>query len=105
MRAEWQRFGLLPHVDLLCTQDLGSKAYCIARLKEKGYDAILMCGDAPGDRKAVESNGVFFYPILVNHEAESWQTFMNEALDRFVAGTYAGEYQRQLNEAFDANLT
>ena len=41
----------------------------------------------------------------MNHEAESWQTFMTEALNRFGNGTYAGEYQRQLNEAFDANLT
>ena len=52
VREEWRRFGLLEHVDLLCTQEMGSKAYCISRLKEKGYDAILMCGDAPGDEQA-----------------------------------------------------
>lgn len=104
VRAEWQRFGLLPHADLLCTQELGSKAYCISRLREKGYDGILMCGDAPGDRKAAESNGVFFYPILVNKEAESWQNFMAEALPRFLNGTYAGAYQQQLLDAFDSNL-
>ena len=104
VREEWQRFGLLPHVDLLCTQELGSKAYCISRLREKGYDGILMCGDAPGDRQAAERNGVLFYPILVNREAESWQALMDEGLPRFLEGTYAGAYQQRLNDAFDTNL-
>ena len=104
VRDEWERFGLLPHVDLLCTQDLGSKAYCIGRLREKGYDAILMCGDAPGDEQAAVENGVLYYPILVNHEAESWRRFLDEALARFLSGTYAGAYQDALREAFHQNL-
>lgn len=33
-----------------------------------------MVGDAPGDRDAAEKNGVRFYPILVGHEGESWET-------------------------------
>ena len=62
VRDEWRRFGLLEHVDLLCTQEMGSKAYCISRLKEKGYGAILMCGDAPGDEAAAVQNGVLYFP-------------------------------------------
>ena len=104
VRAEWQRFSLLEHVDLLCTQEMGSKAYCIGRLKEKGYDAILMCGDAPGDEAAADQNGVFYYPILVNHENESWQRFLDEALERFLRGEYAGAYQEKMRSAFHANL-
>ena len=106
VREEWKRFGLIEHVDLLCTQELGSKAYCISRLCEKGYGAenILMCGDAPGDEKAAESNGVLYFPILVNREAESWQLFLDEALERFVSGAYAGEYQKERIADFRHNL-
>ncbi|MBR3272567.1 MAG: HAD family hydrolase [Clostridia bacterium] len=104
VRDEWRRFGLLDDVDLLCTQEMGSKAFCIGRLVEKGYDAILMCGDAPGDADAALENHVLYYPILVNHEDESWRRFLDETLDRFTEGTYAGAYQQALIEAFNANL-
>ena len=106
VRAEWKRFGLADHVDLLCTQEMGSKAYCISKLCEKGYDPekILMCGDAPGDEKAAETNGVLYFPILVNHENESWQLFLDEGLDRFLAGSYKGDYQQQRRDAFRRNL-
>ena len=104
VRDEWKRFALLEHVDLLCTQEMGSKAYCIGRLKEKGYDAILMCGDAPGDEQAARKNGVCYYPILVNREGESWQRFLDEALGRFLDGGFPGAYQEELIGAFRANL-
>ena len=104
VRDEWRRFGLLEHVDLLCTQEMGSKAYCISRLKEKGYGAILMCGDAPGDEAAAAQNGVLYFPILVNHEAESWKQFTEEALSRILAGSYAGAYQEEQRRRFHDNL-
>ena len=104
VREEWRRFGLLPHVDLLCTQEMGSKAYCIRRLKEKGYEAILMCGDAPGDEQAALTNQALYYPILVNREEESWRRFLDEGLKRFVNGAYAGMYQQSLLDAFHTNL-
>ena len=104
--AEWTRFGLIEDVDLLCTQDMGSKAYCIGRLLEKGYDPlhILMCGDAPGDDAAAKTNGVLCFPILTGREKESWQLFRDEALDRFLEGTYEGAYQEERRRAFYANL-
>ena len=104
VRDEWKRFHLLEEVDLLCTQEMGSKAYCISRLKEKGYDAILMCGDAPGDEQAARKNQVFYYPILVNREEESWKQFLEEALDKFLENEYAGAYQQARFMAFSANL-
>ena len=104
VRNEWKRFHLLEEVDLLCTQEMGSKAYCISRLKEKGYGAILMCGDAPGDEAAAVQNGVLYFPILVNREAESWKQFTEEALSRFLEGSYAGAYQEEQRRRFRDNL-
>lgn len=104
VREEWSRFHLLGEVDLLCTQELGSKAYCIGRLVEKGYDSILMCGDAPGDAEAAQKNGVLYYPILVRHEKESWLRFIEEGLGRFLENRFAGDYQQQLLDEFNANL-
>ena len=104
VRDEWKRFRLLEHVDLLCTQEMGSKAYCIGKLAEKGYDAILMCGDAPGDEQAARTNGVMYYPILVNREDESWKRFLDEALEKFLQNEYAGAYQQARLAEFSANL-
>ena len=106
VRKEWQRFGLLDHVDLICTQEMGSKAYCIRRLAEKGYapEEILMCGDAPGDEASAAENRVLYFPILVRHEAESWMQFVSEALPRFLGGAYAGEYQEEQLRRFRDNL-
>lgn len=74
VEEEWVRSGLLPHVDVLTTQQDGSKAHCIAELLKKGYapQSTVMCGDAPGDERAANENGVFFYPILVRSEEASW---------------------------------
>lgn len=106
VKAEWTRFQLVDHVDLLCTQDMGSKAYCIGELVKKGYlpDHILMCGDAPGDDRAAEVNGVLYYPILVGHEKESWESFISEALPRFLSGVYRGSYQDSVRGDFYRNL-
>lgn len=105
VEEEWARCGLLGSVDVLCCQDAGSKAACIAQLKAKGYapDHILMVGDAPGDKAAAEKNGVWFYPILVRHEAESWADLVSTALARLTSGAYA-PYGEALAEKFLANL-
>lgn len=63
-----------------------------------------MCGDAPGDEKAATVNHVGFFPILVNHEAESWQLFINESLDKFISGDLNADYQQKLLESFKRNL-
>lgn len=102
---EWSENGLLDHVDLLLSQNVGSKAYCIEKLIEKGYakENVMMVGDAPGDEKAADLNHVYYYPILVRHEAESWETFINETLDKFVNNDFS-EYAKQLKVKFHENL-
>lgn len=103
---EWAHYGLLEHTDIVLAQNAGSKAYCIAELLKKGYapDHVLMCGDAPGDMDAAQKNGVFYYPILVRHEKESWEEFIETAFDKLLGGTYAGAYQQKKNAAFKKNL-
>ncbi|MBQ4091019.1 MAG: HAD hydrolase-like protein [Clostridia bacterium] len=104
---EWEKHGLLPHTDIVMAQNSGSKAACIAALFKKGYDPenVLMCGDAPGDLDAARKNGVFFFPILVRHERESWQEFMDTAFDKLLSGGYGGEYHEAKKQAFVDNLS
>ena len=87
-------------------QNAGSKAACIAALLEKGYDKdkVLMCGDAPGDLAAAEKNGVFYFPILVNREKESWQEFIGSSFEKLICGEYGGEYQEKKKTEFLQNL-
>lgn len=90
VEEEWALYGLLEHVDILLCQDAGSKAHCIGELLKKGYasDHVLMVGDAPGDRDAARKNGVYYYPILVRRESDSWQQ-APDAFQKLVNGVYA----------------
>ncbi len=103
---EWERFGLLGYTDIVLAQDAGSKAFCIGELLKAGYEKnhVLMCGDAPGDLDAAEQNGVFYYPILVRHEKESWREFRETAVGKLLEETYGGDYQKKKTEKFLNNL-
>lgn len=103
---EWDLYGLLEHTDIVLAQDAGSKAYCIQELVKKGYDKdkVLMIGDAPGDYKAAQANGVFYYPILVRNEEQSWKEFKEQTVSRLLNGSYAGAYQTEKIDAFMENL-
>lgn len=103
---EWDLYGLLEYTDVVLAQDAGSKAFCIGELMKRGYapDHVLMCGDAPGDLEAAEKNGVYYYPILVRHEAESWEEFIKEGIVHFLDGTYGESYQQEKKEQFLKNL-
>lgn len=103
---EWERHGLLSHVDIVLTQNDGSKAFCIGELLKKGYspENVLMCGDAPGDMQAAEKNGVYYYPILVRKETESWVEFIDEGFEKFINNSYGGKYQENKNTQFLNNL-
>lgn len=104
---EWEKNELLEHVDIVLTQDIGVKSYCISKLMEKGYskEKALMIGDALGDLGAAEKNDVLFYPIMATKEAFSWNRFTNEVIAKFVNGEYTREYEKQFIDEFKANLT
>lgn len=105
VEEEWGKFGLLQHTDIVLAQDVGSKAACIAKMLEFGYDLhkVLMVGDAPGDCDAAEKNGVHYYPILVNHEKESWEEAIAVGFGKLQSGGYA-EYGAQKKQEFLHNL-
>lgn len=104
---EWEKHGLLQDTDIILSQDAGSKAYCIQRLVEIGYERnhVLMIGDAPGDREAAICNEVLYYPILVKKEKESWSRIRKEGLARFMEGSFEGVYQQKLIREFEENLS
>lgn len=104
---EWNKHGLLENVDIVLTQNIGSKSYCINKLIAKGYSRnnVLMVGDALGDLKAAEENEVLYYPIMVRKEKESWFRFTKDILERFTNNLYNGKYQEKVIAEFKANLS
>jgi phosphoglycolate phosphatase-like HAD superfamily hydrolase len=106
LEREWDEHGLRKHVALIAGQECGSKKEHLALTAVGRYDParILMVGDAPGDYHAAKANGVLFYPIDPGYEDASWQRFLEEALPRFFAGTFAGEYMDTQIDRFQALL-
>jgi len=105
VEEEWGKFGLLEHTDIVLAQDVGSKAACIMEMMRFGYDPekVVMIGDAPGDCDAAEKNCVYYYPILVNHEKESWDEAIAVGFGKLQSGEYAA-YEVQKKKEFLANL-
>lgn len=84
---EWTDNKILAYVKNLFSQEDGSKAVCIKKLiDEEGYDKnnILMIGDAPGDLKAAETNGIRFYPIIYDDEDNCWSELRTNWLNKFI---------------------
>jgi len=63
-----------------------------------------MIGDAPGDMKAAKAVGARFYPIIPGSEERCWEQLLEEALDLFFAGEYAGDYESNRIEQFNKFL-
>jgi len=107
LTREWQEHGLADSVALIAGQELGSKKEHLALAANPDRydrDKVLMVGDAPGDRRAAEANGVLFYPINPGREEESWRRFHDEALPKFFEGTYAGAYMNERIAEFESLL-
>lgn len=106
LNREWKEQDVNKHVRIICGQEYGTKAEHIKYAAKEKYpaDKILMIGDAPGDLNAAKSNNVLFYPINPGNEEESWERLYNEGIDRFLRGTFAGEYEKKLIEEFNKAL-
>lgn len=106
LEREWAEHDISKFVEIIAGQEMGTKTEHLKFAAVDNYAAekILMIGDAPGDHKAAKANGVLFFPILPGREEDSWERLHGEALDRFFAGTYAGEYEEELFAEFDGCL-
>jgi len=106
LRREWAEHDLEKYVRLIAGQEMGSKSEHLkfAAVDKYPRENILMIGDAPGDHKAAKANSVLFFPIVPHHEEDSWKELFEHGLDRFFAGTFAGEYEKRLFAEFDASL-
>ena len=103
---EWHEHGLAQYMQVIAGQEMGSKAEHVHWAAKGKYpdDHIMLIGDAPGDRDAAAQEGVLFYPIMPGTEAESWKRFTEEALPKFLGEEFAGDYQQQLIEEYNALL-
>jgi len=106
LEREWGEHGLDAYVQLIASQELGTKAehLDLATYGKYEKDHILMVGDAPGDYKAAEKVGALFYPIIPGQEIESWKRLGDEAIEKFFSQTYSGPYQQSLLTEFNASL-
>lgn len=106
LKREWTEHGLDRYVQLIASQELGTKAEHLELATRGKYekDHVLMIGDAPGDGRAAQTVGTLFYPIVPGREIESWKRLRNEAIEKFLTQSYAGPYQQNLLREFDACL-
>lgn len=106
LTREWDSAGILAMVSCIAGQEMGTKAEHIALATSGKYfpDRVLMIGDALGDRDAAQANSALFYPIYPSQEEASWERFCSEAYDRFLNGTYAGDYANNLIADFERLL-
>ena len=106
LQREWTEHGIANQVRLIAGQEMGTKTEHLRYAAASKYprDRVLMIGDAPGDRKAAQANNALFFPIVPGREEDSWHRLHSEGLERFWAGTYAGDYEMQLISEFDASL-
>lgn len=103
IEEEWEQNNLLKFVNDILAQDVGTKAYCIEQLLTLGYDnnKVIKIGDALGDLEAALTNNVYFYPILVNRETESWNEFKDIALDKFINNNITDLCNAKENEFYN----
>ena len=106
LQREWAEHDIAKYVRIIAGQELGKKKEHLGLAAGGKYptEKMLMIGDAPGDMKAAKAVGARFYPVKPGSEEESWDRLLDEALDRFFSGSYAGDYEDKLIEEFNELL-
>jgi phosphoglycolate phosphatase-like HAD superfamily hydrolase len=101
---EWQEHDLARYVRAICGQEIGTKKEMLAVARKYPPRHALMLGDAPGDQSAAVANEALFFPINPSAEEASWRRFFEEGIDRFLSGTFEGDYQQRLLDGFHRYL-
>jgi len=104
LTREWEENDLAKYVVRICGQETGTKKETLGPASKYPAGRTLMIGDAPGDLEAARANGTLFFPVNPGDEDASWQRFHDESIDRFLAGTYAGDYESGLIAEFETYL-
>ena len=104
LQKEWANQGLLPFVQSICGQEVGTKKESLAYASLYPKNHALMIGDAPGDYKAALSNNALFFPINPGEEEASWKRFFEEGAQKFLNEEFAGDYQQELLDDFNSHL-
>jgi phosphoglycolate phosphatase-like HAD superfamily hydrolase len=100
LQKEWAEHKIDGLVATICGQETGTKKEMLAIASGYGPNRVLMMGDALGDYAAAQANGCLFFPINPGAEEASWQRFHEEAIDRFLAGQFAGQYHDERLDEF-----
>jgi phosphoglycolate phosphatase-like HAD superfamily hydrolase len=104
LNREWEEHDLTKYTVAICGQELGTKKEFLGAAAKYPAKHTLMIGDALGDHKAAVANNTLFFPINPGAEEDSWQRFYDEGIDRFLAGSFVGEYQAALLDEFNRYL-
>ena len=106
LEREWEEHDIAGYVKVIAGQEMGTKSEHLTRAAQGKYAEghVLMIGDAPGDLQAARAINALFYPIGPGQEEVWWQRFHAEALEKFLGGEYAGDYEAALIAEFDKLL-
>ncbi len=104
LQREWEEHDLAKYTVAICGQEVGTKKESLRAAAKYPTGHVLMIGDAPGDYQAAVANHTLFFPINPGAEEASWKRFYEEGIERFLSGTFAGEYQAALLAEFDRYL-
>ena len=97
LRAAWNQWHLPQPRGAMSTAAMG-KAAALGKLLLCGYQPahVLVLGATQDALAAAETSAVLYYPILAGRQATSWQRLLEEAIPKFLHGSFAGDYQKQL---------
>lgn len=103
---EWAEHEIDNYVAVIAGQEMGTKTEHLTITTKDRYSEnhVLMLGDSPGDLKAARDVGALFFPVNPGAEDASWQLLLDEAMEKFFNGQYAGAYETVLIDKFQELL-